>query len=238
MSLTKKILVVGANSNLENTIIRYLLNTKKYELVVVDRIIETILSSRSAVQEFDIFSSSEIEVNIKDIVQKYGKFDGFLYNITHSDFRPLAMVSHDNMVKIMNENFFSFIDFLRVLTKIKGLSEGSSIVALSSISSLKGMKAKMIFCSAKAALDASIRCLALELAHKSIRINSIQKGYVEEDFSKSHISAVSSIKNDEVHVPLGVTNGEEIAEAINFLLSDLSKTITGTSIKIDGGYSI
>ena len=124
--------------------------------------------------------------------------------------------------------------------KSKALKNGASVVALSSISSIRAMKAKMAFCSAKAALDAAIRCLAVELADKGIRVNSIQKGVVDADFAKGHIQDVASINEGaaEKAAPLGVTKAEEVANTVAFLLSDATRTITGTSIVIDGGYTL
>ena len=65
------------------------------------------------------------------------------------------------------------------------MENGASIVAMSSISSIKAMKAKMAFCSSKAALDAAVRCLAVEFANDGIRVNSVKKGGVDVDFEKN-----------------------------------------------------
>lgn len=166
-------------------------------------------------------------------------FDGLFWGCVHSDFRPLKMVSHENMEEIMKDNYFAFIDLLRDLMKRKAIAKNASIVVMSSISSIRAMKAKMVFSAAKAALDASVRSLALELAPKGIRINSIQKGAVDVDFEKGHIQAVSSI-NGEIasRQVLGITAASEVANLASFLLSDATKTLTGTSIVIDGGYTL
>lgn len=176
-----------------------------------------------------------------DITAGFGEFpfDGFFWGCVHSDFRPLKMVSHENMEQIMNDNYFGFIDLLRDLIKQKRIAKNASIVAMSSISSIRAMKAKMAFSAAKAALDASIRSLALELAPKGIRINSVQKGAVDVDFEKGHIQAVSTINDDMASSQvLGLTIASEIANIVAFLLSDATKTMTGTSIVIDGGYTL
>lgn len=180
----------------------------------------------------------DAEVCIKDDSSD-SVFDGLFWGCVHSDFRPLKMVSHENMEQIMNDNYFEFIDLLRDLIKRKRIANNASIVAMSSISSIRAMKAKMAFSAAKAALDASIRSLAVELAPKGIRINSIQKGAVDVDFEKEHIQAINAI-NDEManRQVLGLTAATEVANLVAFLLSDATKTLTGTSIVIDGGYTL
>lgn len=215
MSLSgKRILAVGGVSSLDKAIIQTLQN----------------LGADVCVVEAGLDVTNEFG----DIV-----FDGFFWGCVHSDFRPLKMISHENMEQIMNDNYFGFIDMLRDLIKQKRIAKNASIVAMSSISSIRAMKAKMAFSAAKAALDASIRSLAVELAPKGIRINSIQKGAVDVDFEKGHIQAVSTLNEDMAgRQVLGLTTSEEVANLVAFLLSDATKTMTGTSIVIDGGYTL
>ena len=209
----KRILAVGSGSSLDHAIVQTLQELGA-EVCVVE---ET------------------SDVTIGDDVT----FDGLFWGGMHSDFRPLKMVSHDNMAQIMDDNYFKFIDLLRDLMKRKRIGKNASIVAMSSISSIRAMKAKMVFSAAKAALDASVRSLALELAPKGIRINTIQKGAVDADFEKGHIQAVSAI-NDELasRQVLGLTTAAEVANLVAFMLSDATRTMTGTSIVIDGGYTL
>ena len=167
-------------------------------------------------------------------------FDGFVFTLMHSVFRPLQFVKPELISQIMNDNFALFIEAIRVLRKCRLLKNGASVVALSSISSIRAMKAKMAFCSAKAALDAAVRCLAIELADKKIRVNSIQKGVVDTDSEKEHIQDITAINSGEAErmTPLGPSSAIEVANLVAFLLSDATKTITGTSIIIDGGYTL
>ena len=221
MDLTgKKILVITMLSSLE------------------DVIIEKINSLGGITTILNITDTELIEKEIVILVKAQGKFDGFVFSIVHSDFKPLQFVKPNNVRMIMNDNYGVFIEAMRSLKKAKGLNDGASVVALSSISSVRAMKAKMAFCASKAALDAAIRCLAVELADKGIRINSVQKGAVDVDTEKSHIQDVISIRDSEntTKQPLGICKAEEIANAVAFLLSDAVKTITGTSLVIDGGY--
>lgn len=183
---------------------------------------------------------NNVEEVIKDVSGNYGPFTGLVYGVVHSDFRPLQFVKPALIDSLMQENFGVFIEVMRVLKKVRGLEDGASVVAMSSISSIRAMKAKMAFCSAKAALDAAIRCLAVELGDKGIRLNSVQKGGVDADLDKGHIQDIVSINDNatEKKQILGLTKAEEVANVVAFLLSDAATTITGTSIIIDGGYTL
>ena len=127
-----------------------------------------------------------------------------------------------------------------MLNKTRGLNTGASVVVMSSISSIRAMKAKMAFSASKAALDAVVRELALELADKGIRVNSIQKGAVDTDFEKDQIQTIDAIRGENIQSmqPLGLCKSIEVANLVAFLLSDEVKTMTGAAIVLDGGYTL
>lgn len=218
----KKILFVGADTGIDKAIKQQLVNLG------------------TNVFCYSSLNISDTESSIKEIVKGNGPFDGIVYAVVHSDFKPLQYVKPENVNEILNDNFGIFVEVMRSLKKAKGLNNGASVVAMSSISSIRAMKAKMAFCAAKAALDAAVRCLAVELADKSIRVNSVQKGGVDTDFEKGHIQDIAVINDSatEKLSPLGITKAEEVANVVAFLLSDATRTITGTSIVIDGGYTL
>ena len=135
----------------------------------------------------------------------------------------------------MDVNFYGFVELTRLITKKGCMNEGSSIVVMSSISSIRGYKAKTEYCVSKAAVDAFVRCMALELAEKKIRINSVMPGEVNTPMgirAREMAIAAGVVPKPQ---PLGPTEPYEVANTIAFLLSDATKTITGTSIRIDGG---
>ena len=196
---------------------------------------------KGMVLEFKYSNVYEIEKEIKEIVSSNGAFDAVVFTIVHSDFRPLQYAKPDLVSEIMNDNYGIFVEVVRALKKHRGLNERASIVAMSSISSIRAMKAKMAFCASKAALDAAVRCLSIELAPKGIRVNSIQKGAVDTDFEKPHIQNIQAIRSDETTIdnqaPLGLVKADEVAELVAFLLSDATRSLTGQSIAIDGGFT-
>lgn len=221
----KRILMIGGDTGLDNAIL-----TKLKEC-----------AAEKSVSFYNQLNVANIEADVKNLVKEGGSFDGVVFNIVHSDFRPLQFVKPELVNEIMNDNYGVFVEVVRSLKKCRGLNTGASIVAMSSISSTRAMKAKMAFCASKAALDAAVRCLAVELAPQGIRVNTIQKGSVDVDSQKSHIQDVMAVRSEESTnenvAPLGVVSAEEIAETVAFLLSDAVKTMTGTTVVIDGGYT-
>ena len=233
----KKILIIGAESNLEKSILHQLYNSGATEITVVDKVNEEGEYPVLSANILDYSSIDEILTNMKG----QGKaFDGFVFLKTESDFRPMSMNHPAKVLEIMNSNFLIFMEFMLSLIKKRMLNKGASVVAMSSISSIHAMKAKTSFAAAKAALDSAVRCMASELADKRIRVNSIQKGGVDIDLSKGNIRNITELNNGEesLRQPLGLVKAEEIGNLITFLLSDACPSITGTSIIIDGGYML
>lgn len=109
---------------------------------------------------------------------------------------------------------------------------------MSSISSIKGYKAKTEYCVSKAAVDAFVRCMALELADRKVRVNSVMAAEVLTPLAIKAREINQSVGATDFNAPLGPSDPYEIANTICFLLSNATKTITGTSILIDGGACI
>ena len=184
--------------------------------------------------QIDITDNDSLEIQLKNLLNEIGPINGLVHCAGISSRKPLNMLRKEGFSKVMEVNFYSFVDLVRIISKKKYLQDGGSIIAMSSISSIKGYKAKTEYCVSKASLDAFIRCMALELAPRKIRINSIMAAEVNTPMAQK-AKELNSVGNDSFETPLGITEPYEVANTIAFLLSEATKTITGSSILIDGG---
>lgn len=186
----------------------------------------------------DLTELDKIEFLVDNIVKTNGCIDGLVHCAGISSRKPLNVLKKDGFSKIMDVNFYSFVELVKQFSKKGRMHDASSIIVMSSVSSIKGYKAKTEYCVSKAAVDAFVRCAALELANRKIRVNSIMPAEVLTPLAaKSHALNVA-LGVQEVNAPLGPTEPYEVANLIAFLLSDATKTITGTSILIDGGATL
>lgn len=182
---------------------------------------------------------STYEKDLSSLIGDLDAFDGVVFALSEGSLRPLSMTKPSNTESLFNVNCASFIELVRVLQKKKKLNVGSSIVAYSSVSSLLGLKTKLAYGVSKAALNAAIVNLAVELAVKQIRVNGILKGALTIDINHEHVKNMFSVGNDTAaNSDLGMSTPEELAKLSIFLLSDAVKTMTGSLIKLDGGYSL
>ena len=186
----------------------------------------------------DLTNANAIAEAVSQTVEQYGKLDGLVHCAGISSRKPLNVLTKEGFSKVMDINFYSFVDLVKQCSKKKHINDGASIVVMSSISSIRGFKAKTEYCVSKAAVDAFVRCMALELSDRKIRINSVMAAEVLTSLAMKARETNAMVGASNFESPLGPSEPYEVANMIAFLLSDATKTITGTSFLIDGGACI
>lgn len=190
--------------------------------------------------ELDLQNIKEIE-NLAREVQSLGvKIDGIIHAAGIGEVRPLKLTNPKFMEKMFNINFFSFVEFVRCFSSIHLKNDQLNIVGISAIGAYQGNSTKTAYSASKAAMNAAVRCLAIELADKGIRINTIAPGATHSNMVSDLLNldgGEESLKKIKERQVLGICNPEDIAEGVIFLLSSASKMITGICLPIDGGKS-
>lgn len=241
----KHFLVTGASSGIGKAV-AVLLGQSGATLSVVarreDQLQETVSlipDNNHRIYSYDLSDTSGIEDLIKESVSQNGALSGLVYCAGIAPERPLKMMRKNDIDSVMTVNFYSFVEFMRCISKKGNYTENISCVAISSLSSVVGNKGKISYCASKAALDAAVRCMAHELADKGMRVNTIQPSWVDTYIYRNYMKnwgdndTTSEKMKREL---LGITSPEEVAAMAAYLLSDASKTITGSAVRIDSGY--
>ena len=154
---------------------------------------------------------------------------------------PLKFINKDDFDKIMNTNLFSPFFLTQSLIKKKKILNDSSILFISSISGpIIGSKGNLMYSASKSAINGIVKVLALELAEKKIRVNSISAGMIYSNMWKEENNPISSeqLIQDSKKYPLGYGKPSDVASLASFLVSNESTWITGSTIVIDGGFTI
>lgn len=186
------------------------------------------------------FSNVEgIETVIKKIVDENGAIDGFVHCVGIGSVRPLKMTKYDFMFKVMNINFFSFVEIVRCLcSKGRYNPDGMNIVGISALGAYLGNSTKTAYCASKGAMNAAVRCMAKELAPKNIRVNTVAPGVTDTPMARAAEDYGSDSDEHKMILArqyLGICQPADIANTVAFLLSDMSRMITGSCIAVDGG---
>ena len=147
--------------------------------------------------------------------------------VTRSDFRDLFSQNLETM----------FFMSQAVATELVATGRPGSIVSISSISGMNTAPFHIAYGSAKAAVVAATRTMAVELALHDIRVNAIAPGVTATPASLTFVD--DDPERDKRAIAMGRrARPEEQANAILFLLSDLSSYITGQTILVDGGLNL
>lgn len=238
----KRILVTGASSGIGLSISK-ILSEVGAEVIMVARNPEKLASAAEtlgvrAFYPIDLSDVPNLGAQIEAIIKERGPLDGFVHSAGIGTVRPIKMCTYDFMRQMMDINFFSFIEIIRVITKKKNFNEGMGIVGISSVAAEEGNQSKTGYCASKAAMNGAIRCLAKELASKKIRVNAVMPGITKTaifDQIMNNGGDSEDLKGIMQRQYLGICEPENIASTAAFLLSEESNFITGSAIAVDSG---
>ena len=145
-----------------------------------------------------------------------------------------------DMERIFKINTFSHINLVQQLISQKKLNKGASIVFTSSMSGVYcGLAGGSLYGATKSAILGYTKALAIELAPRGIRVNTIHPGMIETPLTAGTALSKEQLEEDAKNYLLGrYGKPEEIAYSIVYLLSDATIWMTGSQLLIDGGYSV
>ena len=180
------------------------------------------------------------EGQIGSLVSSLPKLDGVISN-AGIVFSLLAKFNEpSDMEKIFKINTFSHINLIQELIRQKKLNKGASVVFTSSMSGVFcGLPGGSLYGATKSALAGYAKALALELAPRRIRVNTIHPGMIQTPLTKGTALSQDILDEDAKNYPLGrYGRPEEVAALMVYLLSDASVWMTGSQLLLDGGYSL
>lgn len=151
---------------------------------------------------------------------------------------PLRLLDRAAIGRTMNVNFLSAVEITRLLVRKKVNEKAlTGVVFVSSTASQFGAKGFGIYCASKSALDGYMRALAVELA-PAVRVNAVLPGAVRTAMTEHMFNNPNVVERMQRDYPLGVGEQADIASAVEFLLSDQARWITGQQLVVDGGRTV
>lgn len=177
---------------------------------------------------------------INEMVDQLPEINALVNNAGYTKLLPINFINRDDFQAILDVNTVAPIMLLQRLLKKKKLAKNSSVVFTSSMAGIgSSTVANGMYTASKGALSAFIRCAALELAPKGIRVNAVCPAMVNTSIMDSGSVSEEQLKEDMKKYPLG-RYGEpnDVAYAMIYLLSDASSWVTGTNMVIDGGVTL
>jgi NAD(P)-dependent dehydrogenase (short-subunit alcohol dehydrogenase family) len=187
----------------------------------------------------DLLDGAAIESSLLALVRERGlAIEGFVHSAGALKIEPLRLVSRDSAREIMDINFMSAVEILRLLVrpKING-KHLRGVVFISSTASRFGARGFGVYCASKGALDALMRAAAVELAPQ-VRVNCVLPGATRSAMTASMLRDTELKERMESQYPLGIGDPDDIAFAVEYLLSDKARWVTGQELVVDGGRTV
>jgi NAD(P)-dependent dehydrogenase (short-subunit alcohol dehydrogenase family) len=188
----------------------------------------------------DLAEHSGIVPAIRDIRTKIGRIYGLCHCAGLVETRPLSSFNVDGLKDMLDVNFVSGLELARAVCRRDVMEKkGGSILFLSSIYSQIGMAGQIGYSGTKGAITSAARAMAIELARRHIRVNTLSPGFVKTPMTDAAMKKLSpeQIKKIEDSHPLGTGGPQDVARAAAFLLAPQSRWITGIDLVVDGGYT-
>jgi NAD(P)-dependent dehydrogenase (short-subunit alcohol dehydrogenase family) len=203
----------------------------------IDRLNQTYTELHGNANKLVVADLTEDYSKIVDILQN---LDGIVHAAGIVNTLPFQFITSDVLNSIFQTNFFAPVMLTQQIVKRKLLNKNSSIVFVSSLAGIIASKGNGAYSASKSALNGMAKVMALELATKNIRVNTILPGMVKTEMMNTFLKTITTeqLAEDQKKYPLGYGSPEDVANAAIYLLSAASKWITGTSIILDGGFTL
>ena len=182
------------------------------------------------------------EEDIKNLVSKIDKVNGVVHSAGIVEPFPARFINKEKIDQTFGINYTAPVVLMSNLLRTRKLEKPSSIVFISSFSSHYPYPTGGMYVSAKAALEAYAKVLAIENSSSGLRANCVCPALVKTGIYHQTFNTITDSKAEEKMLkyerfyPHGTGEPSDVANAIIFLLSDASKWIMGQSIILDGGY--
>tara|TARA_E500000178_G_scaffold350221_1_gene408729 strand:- start:4271 stop:4960 length:690 start_codon:yes stop_codon:yes gene_type:complete len=225
----KNILMIGGSYGIGLPLVKIL--NKEFNVHVACRTNDQLQTENVNFIKFDALNDEFDNSLIPDEIH------GFVYLPGSINLRPFKGLSVEAFKQDLEINLISLIKVLKTVMPKLIAADNSSIVLMSTVAVQRGMPFHSSVSASKGAIEGLTKSLAAEYAPK-IRVNAVAPSIVDTPLANRFLNNDLKIEKSAQKHPLKrVGNSTDIAETINFLLSEKSSWMTGQVIGVDGGTS-
>lgn len=201
---------------------------------------ETLERKDSIILPCDVTNDEEIDKTFAEIKEQAGVIHGIAHCIAFANRDEITgeylNTTREGFLLAHNISSYSLTAVVKAARPL--MTEGGSVVTLTYLGGERVVENYNVMGVAKASLDASVKYLANDLGGEGIRVNAISAGPIRTLAAKGIGSFNEVLKEMEGKAPLKRTvTQKEVGDTALFLMSDMSRGITGELLHVDGGYN-
>lgn len=189
----------------------------------------------------DLARADDIAPAITGLSARIGRIYGLCHCAGNVQTLPLSGLKPERVRAALEVNFIAGLELSRAIARREVLdAESASMLWIASVYAHIGAPGQIAYCASKGAVVSAVRALAVELAPRKVRVNSISPGFVRTEMTTGGSTALSEQQWAQIIAshPLGTGTPEEVARAAVFMLSPASTWLTGADLVLDGGYTL
>lgn len=199
------------------------------------------LGRRAIAVKADVSEQDDVREMIAYVQQTFGQLDIVVSNAATGGFRPVMAASARNFEAAMNTNVRALMFLVQSAVPLLEKSAGrAKIVAMSSHGSQIALPMYGLIGASKAALEALVRNLTLEIGDRGINLNVVLAGLVETDSTRRipNSQEIFAARGTKTMTGDRMLTAEDVADAVLYLCSPLSDLVQGATLVVDGGAAI
>ena len=236
----KLIIVTGASKGLGLVICKRLLH-KGYKVVGINRTVsdeflalQQEFSQTLFNQTYDFSNTEGIQNLVRDITKNHGYIYGLVNNAALGHDGVLGTMHETQIKELITVNIEAPILLTKYVSRSMLMKLQGRVINIGSIIASTGFNGLSVYGATKASLSGFTKSLARELGKANITVNTVAPGYMKTAMTSGLEG--EKLKSIERRSPLGhLATVEDVAGAVDYLLSDDAKNITGTTITVDAG---
>ena len=202
-----------------------------------------LIQGRAGMRSFmvDFCDDAQLDQLVDQVKQAYGGIDFLVHSAAFANKEDLSGrfidTSRDGFAMALDVSCYSLIKLCKVFEPL--MNEDASVITISYLGSTRAVGNYNVMGVAKAALESSVRYLAFDLGGKGVRVNTLSPGPINTVAARGVKGLLDMIGYVGERAPLKRPYGSyEVAGSAVYLLSDLSKGVSGQIIFVDSGYNI
>lgn len=197
----------------------------------------TALGGEAHVVQADVSKAQDVKALVRATVREFGQLDILVCNAGVVRGELTAIQSLDSWQSIIDTNLTGCFLCIRESVPQMMFKRRGAIVCMSSRLATRGTGGLAAYGAAKGGVDALVRCVAVELAKKKIRVNAVAPGLISTDMTKDLDQVMERKVLDAIPLQR-YGEAEEVARVVRFLVSDDASYITGEVVGVNGGLGV